>query len=231
MVAPCLPIRSPRSSPLTVARISSELSSMSTVARNPSACTTRATMARTRSAGSCGISSACCRQVSTSTSARTRAGRPSEGSSTTSKLTHSAFSPGKRGSSVFMAAHLASPRLSPSASATSSSGRGSSLTDITRILSAPATGALLLLARRRRRRLRARAARAAGSPMPRPLRPAWRRPCRPSPSLPSLPSFASLPLPPSEAAMTVLGGLPRAGVDAAFPPRLRRRSRASGRAS
>src|SRR5829696_6232933 len=153
MVEPCLPISSPRSSPFTVARISSALSSMSTVARRPSAWTTRPTIARTRSAGSSGISSATTRQASGSTSARTRAGRSGSESSATSKLTQSAVSPGKRDSSVFIAAHFASPRLSPSASVTSSSRPGSSLTDIVVRASAPAPRALLLLARGAGRRL------------------------------------------------------------------------------
>src|SRR5829696_5040973 len=153
MVEPCLPISSPRSSPFTVARISSALSSMSTVARRPSAWTTRPTIARTRSAASSGISSATARQAATSTFACTRAGWSGPESSATSKLTQSAVSPGKRDSSVFIAAHFASPRLSPSASATSSSGLGSSLADIAVRASAPAPRALLLLARRAGRRL------------------------------------------------------------------------------
>src|SRR3954447_14122674 len=164
IVVPCLPIRSPRSSPLTVARISSSVSSMSTVACRPKPWTTLATTARTRSAGSSGMTSATCSQATTSTSPTTRAGVSSAGSSSTAKCTQSASSPGKRRSSSFIALHFASPRDSPSPSATGSSCWASLLSSLVigvgpRPLPAPA-GALLLLARGGRRRL-ARAAVAA----------------------------------------------------------------------
>src|SRR5918999_180935 len=162
IVAPCFPIRRPRSSPLTVARISSSDSSSSTLARSSRALTTRCTMARTRSAGSSGSSAFDSRHESTSASARTRAVRPasSSPSSTTSKRTASGVRPGSSRSSALTAFHLASPSVAPSPSA--SPGCPSSATAPlcrraqvrrTRAASPAPAGALLLLARRAGRRL------------------------------------------------------------------------------
>src|SRR3954471_4033567 len=164
IVVPCLPIRSPRSSPFTVAAISSSVSTTSTEARSPSACVTRATTARTRSAGSSGSSDPPSSQSpGSSTVARTRASLPlsSSPSSSTSNSTSSASMPGNVCSSALSALHFASPREVPAPSAASDSPYSSPATraivpqvargrPATRLASA--ARALLLLARRGWRR-------------------------------------------------------------------------------
>src|SRR4051794_13543520 len=121
IVDPCLPINSPRSSPFTVAAISSSVSTTSTDARSPSDCATRNSIARIRSAGSSGSSSASSASHNdSSTRALTRAGRPASSSpaSSTSNSTSSASIPGNDGSSALIALHFAAPTESPSPSAT-----------------------------------------------------------------------------------------------------------------
>src|SRR4051812_29031668 len=126
---------------------------MSTLARSSKASATRASRARTRSAGSSGRSAKAPCQLSRSTSAATRAGRPpdSSPSSSTSKRTWSLSTPGKLRSSVFIAAHLASPSVAPWPSTRASARSDASLM---RGRLPPTARALLLLARGGRRGLR-----------------------------------------------------------------------------